>query len=97
MVKTILLAASLSCALFAAPPSPKGDPSSHAASEDIRGTMSLKEISQKTQVPLDHFIKALKLDKSVDTAKPVREWIHSKGMTMQNVREAAASYKAPRK
>lgn len=79
-------------------PAKKGDPAAHAGQgEDVRGTMSLSEISQKTGVPLAHFLKALKLDKSAEVNKPVRDWIHSKGMTMQDVRAAAKTYKAPGK
>lgn len=77
----------------------QGAPKSHPASqgEDVRGTMSLREIAQKTGVPADHFRQALKLDKSVALNQPVREWIHSKGMTMQDVREAAKTYKSAKK
>lgn len=88
----------LSLAALAEPPK-KSDPKTHTTGqgESIRGTMSLNEIAKATGVPLAHFEKALKLDKSVDRSKPVREWIHSKGMTMQHVREAAAAYKPVQK
>ena len=81
-----------------APPK-KGDPKSHAAGqgEEVRGTMSLEEISRKTGVPVAHFRKALKLDQRVDERKPVREWIHSKGMTMEDVRDAAKAYRAAKR
>lgn len=101
MSRTLIAAAIvLGCTLSAQTTQPrKGDPKSHAAGqgEDVRGTMSLQEIAQKTGVPVSHFQKALKLDKSVDLTKPVREWIHSKGMTMQDVRDAAKAYKPVKK
>lgn len=97
MTRYLLAAAvALSLSLAAQPaPQKKGDPKSHAAGqgEDVRGTMTLQEISQKTGVPVGHFRKALKLDKTTDLNKPVREWIHSKGMTMQDVRDAVKNYK----
>lgn len=100
MSRLFLAAIILGCSLSAqtAPPK-KGDPRSHPAgqAEDVRGTMSLHEISQKTGVPVTHFQKALNLDKSIDLNKPVRDWIHSKGMSMQDVREAAKSYKSVKK
>lgn len=99
MFRSLFTAAlALSLAASAEPPK-KGDPKSHSTGqgESIRGTMSLNEIVKATGVPLAHFQKALKLDKSVDAAAPVRDWIHSKGMTMQNVRDAAAAYKPAHK
>lgn len=97
-----LLAAAVTLGLsLSAPTAPpkKGAPKSHPAGqgEDVRGTMSLREIAQKTGVPAGHFRQALKLDKSVDLNQPVREWIHSKGMTMQDVREAARTCKSAKK
>lgn len=65
--------------------------------QDVRGNMTLNEVSMKTGVPKDYILKALGSPKGVNPQVPMREWIHSTGKTMQEVRDAVAAYKTGKK
>ena len=70
---------------------------SKGGEQEIRGNMTLNEISMKTGVPKEFILKSLGGPKGVNAQVPVREWIHSAGKTMQDVRDAVAAWKAGRK
>jgi len=71
-----------------------GKQQDHAKSgEEVRGTMSLNEISSKTGVPKDYILKALKLPASINADIPAREWLHAHGKSMQDIREAVTKYR----
>jgi hypothetical protein len=65
--------------------------------QQVRGNMTLNEVSMKTGVPKDHILKALGSPKGVNPQVPMRDWIHSAGKTMQDVRDAVDAYKARKK
>jgi hypothetical protein len=65
--------------------------------EEIRGTMTLNEVALKTGVPKDYILKALGSLKGADPHVPIRDWIHSAGKTMQDVRDAVEAYKKGKK
>lgn len=62
--------------------------------EEVRGTMTLNEVSMKTGVPKAFILKSVGAPAGTDPRKPVREWIHDTGKTMQDVRQAVADYRA---
>ena len=66
-------------------------------SEEVRGTMSLNEISSRTGVPKDYILKTLKLPASVNANIPAREWLHAHDKSMQDIREAVTRYRAEQK
>ena len=62
--------------------------------EEIRGVMTLNEVSAKTSVPKDYILKSLGAPANTDARKPIRDWIHDMGKTMQDVRDAVAAYRS---
>ena len=69
--------------------------SSHSnGDQEVRGFMTLNEISLKTGVPKDWLLKRLELSTEVDPRQPVREWMHSQGKSIQDVRQAVADFRA---
>ncbi len=63
---------------------------------DVKGFMTLNEISLKTGVPKDYLLKTLDLPADIDGRKPVREWMHARGKSIQDLREAVKGYRAAR-
>jgi len=61
--------------------------------EEVRGTMSLKEIQAKTGVTPAFVLKRLGI-RGVSETTPVREWLHAHDKSMQDVREAIAAWRA---
>ena len=55
--------------------------------------MTLNEISLKTGVPKDWLVKELDLGGGVDPRKPLREWMHDRGKSIQDVRDAVTKYR----
>ena len=80
--------------------SPKGEKKSGQgkkdghSGEEIRGVMTLNEVSAKTGVPKDYILKSLGAPPNTDARKPIRDWIHDLGKSMQEVREAVAAYRS---
>lgn len=76
-----------------------GKKESHAGGEgqEVRGFMTLNEISLKTGVPKDFLFTYLGVPSTIDPRKPVREWIHEHGKTIQDLRDAVAEYRAREK
>lgn len=67
----------------------------HAGGEqEVRGFMTLNEIVLKTGVPKEHFMKTLDLPSCLDARKPVREWMRQHDKSIQDLRDAVASYRA---
>jgi polyferredoxin len=76
-------------------PKKSGDASKHSGSEqEIRGSMTLNEVAMKTGVPMDWLLKRLKLPASTDGRKPLRDWMHDQGKSIQDIRDAVAEYRA---
>jgi polyferredoxin len=67
------------------------------AEEQVKGFMTLNEVSMKTGVPKDFILKRLGASPDTDPRKPVREWIHDMGKSMQDVREIVLDYQSGRK
>ena len=59
--------------------------------------MTLNEISGKTGVPKSYLMDALKLPADIDGRAPVRNWIHSRGLTIQDLRRAVHQYRNSRR
>ncbi len=72
------------------PRSPKQRPSGEPP--EVRGFMTLHEISLKTGVPKDHLLRSLGVGQEIDGRAPVREWLHGKGKTIQDLRDAVEQY-----
>jgi phage gpG-like protein len=66
-------------------------------SEEVRGTMSLNEISSKSGVPKDYILKKLRLPASINANIPAREWLHAHDKSMQDIRQAITEYRAEKK
>lgn len=71
----------------------KEGPKQQHSSEEVRGTMTLREISAKTSVPKDFILKHLKIS-GVSETVPVREWLHAHDRSMQDIREAISAWRA---
>ena len=57
--------------------------------------MTLNEISLKTGASKEFLLKRIGVPSStVDPRKPVREWLHDRGKTMQDIRDAVAAWRA---
>lgn len=80
----------------AKPKAPKkpGASKKNGEGEEVRGVMTLNEISLKTGVPKEYLLKSIGAPANTDPRKPVRDWIHDIGKTMQDVREAISAYRA---
>ncbi|MBN9661030.1 MAG: 4Fe-4S binding protein [Acidobacteria bacterium] len=63
-------------------------------SDEVKGFMSLNEVSAKTGVPAGFILKAMEIKAPVNASQPLREWMHAQGKSIQDVRDAVASYKA---
>ena len=59
--------------------------------------MTLNEISLKTGVPRSYLINELNLPADIDGRAPVRNWIHSRGLTIQDLRRAVQQYRNSRR
>jgi polyferredoxin len=68
----------------------------HAVAEEpeVKGFMTLNEIALKTGVPKEQLLRALGLAGTIDGRTPVREWLHDRGKTIQDLREAVTQYRA---
>ena len=74
--------------------SKQGKSSHPNGDQEVRGFMTLNEISLKTGVPKDWLLKRLGLSTEIDPRQPVREWMHSQGKSIQDVRQAVADFRA---
>jgi len=78
------------------PPAKQQPRKDHApgAEQQIKGFMTLNEIALKSGVPKDYILKTLGLPADTDGRAPVRDWMHDRGKTIQDLRDAVAKYKA---
>ena len=82
----------------AAPASGKPSPGSkgvHASGDqEVKGFMTLNEISTMTGVPKPWLMQKLNLPAGIDPRQPVREWMHAQGKSIQDLRDAVSEYRA---
>lgn len=81
----------------AAPPAEKGQKKGDHAEAEVKGFMTLNEVAIKTGVPKEWLLKRLGAPANVDPRKPLREWMHEAGKSIQDVRDAVADYRAGRR
>lgn len=66
--------------------------------QQVRGVMTLNEISLKTGVPAGCILERIGVDAAqVNPRVPVRDWIHDAGKTMQDVRDAVEACRSQRR
>jgi hypothetical protein len=66
----------------------------HGSDEEVKGFMTLNEISVKTGVPTEYILKTVGLPLDIDGRTPVREWMHAQGKSIQDLRTAVKQYAA---
>jgi Pyruvate/2-oxoacid:ferredoxin oxidoreductase delta subunit len=69
---------------------PKAHPGGDA---EVKGFMTLNEIASKTGAPADFILKSLQITEPIDPRLPVREWMHSQGKSIQDIRDAVAEHR----
>jgi hypothetical protein len=67
-------------------------PAPAAETASVHGTMSLEEAARATGVPIEHFIRELRLPADVPRTSPLRELTGAHGFTMDDVRRIVADY-----
>jgi len=55
--------------------------------------MTLNEVALKTGVPKDYMLHTLELPADIDGRMPVREWMHDRGKSLQDLRDAVGQYR----
>jgi hypothetical protein len=55
--------------------------------------MTLNDISLKTGVPKSYLTDVLNLPADIDGRQQVRNWIHERGLTIQDLRRAVQRYR----
>jgi len=78
----------------ASPQSEKSAAVTKGQEPEIKGYMTLNEVALKTGVPKEWLIRRLGLPANVDPRKPLREWMHDAGMSIQDVRQIVDDYRA---
>lgn len=69
-------------------------PQSHPGGDaEVKGFMTLNEIASKTGAPADYILKTLGIAEAIDPRQPVREWMHSQGKSIQDIRDAVTGYR----
>jgi hypothetical protein len=71
------------------------EPGSGGSAEDpeVKGFMTLNEIALKTGVPKDSILRKLELPQDIDGCTPVREWMHDRSKSIQDLRDAVEQYR----
>jgi len=72
----------------------KTGPGDEREEAEVRGSMTLNEIALRTGVPAAALRASLKLPDSIDSRQPVREWMHDRGLSLQDLRRAVAAWRA---
>jgi len=67
-----------------------------ADNEEVKGFLTLNEISLKTGVPKNWLLKKLNLPANTDARQPVREWMHAQGKSIQDLRDAVGEFRTHR-
>lgn len=76
------------------------DAKQHGAGEesDVKGFMTLNEVMLKTGVPKDYILGKLGVDASkIDPRLPLREWVHSHGHSVPEIRTIVEEYRKSHK
>ncbi|MBI4907038.1 MAG: 4Fe-4S binding protein [Acidobacteria bacterium] len=84
---------------FVRPGGPARKTSSHVPGgeePEVKGFMTLNEIVMKTGVPKQWLVERLGLSAEVDARKPVREFLHAEGKSIEDVREAVKAWRTTR-
>ena len=76
----------------AAAPKTPAQAKEHGPDEEVKGFMTLNEISVKTGVPKEYILKTAGLPLDIDGRTPVREWMHAQGKSIQDIRAAVKEY-----
>jgi hypothetical protein len=66
----------------------------HGEEQEVKGFMTLNEVALKTGVPKEFILKSLGAPAGTDGRKPLRDWIHDQGKSIQDVRDAVAAYRS---
>jgi hypothetical protein len=61
---------------------------------EVKGFMTLNEIVLKTGVPKDFLLEKLGLTDDIPGTEPVRTWMHEKGKSIADLRDAVAAWRA---
>lgn len=80
-----------------APPAEKKKAAAHDTKKDdqeVKGFMTLNEVCLKTGVPKEWLLKRLNLPSAIDGRKPLREWMHDRGKSIQDFRDAIQDYRS---
>lgn len=64
---------------------------------EVKGFMTLNEIVLKTGVPKSFLLERLGLPGDIPGTQPVRSWMHDKGKTIADLRDAVEAWRAQRK
>jgi polyferredoxin len=64
--------------------------------QEVKGFMTLNEVAMKTGVPKEFILRKMGVEAKVDPRIPLREWMHSQGKSIQDVRDAVAAWRAAR-
>lgn len=78
----------------ARPAAPAGKDHGSEEEPEVKGFMTLNEISIKTGVPKEYLLKALNLPPDINGRLPVRDWMHDHGKSVGDLREAVTQYRA---
>ncbi len=65
-----------------------------ASAEEIRGWMTLDEVSVATGVPREYILGKLGLAPETDAGVPLRDWMHQQGKSVHDFRDVVAAYQA---
>ncbi|MCX6625397.1 MAG: hypothetical protein NTY38_30930, partial [Acidobacteria bacterium] len=71
-----------------------GKTAGHGDEQEVKGFMTLDEVALKTGVPKEYILKSLGAPADTDPRKPLREWLHGQGKSIQDVRDGVAAYRA---
>lgn len=66
------------------------------AGEEVRSTMTMKEVVSVTNVPREYIVRYLNLPGCVgtDNNKPAHEWLSKHGLSIVDLREAVDRYRS---
>ncbi len=59
---------------------------------DVRGNMTLNEITLATGVPTEYILRTLGITADINPRLALREWMHDQGKSVQDVRDAVKKY-----
>jgi len=80
-----------------APNEGKKDHAPGSGEQEVKGFMTLNEIALKTGVPKAFLLNSVGLPPETNGRTPVRDWIHDRGKSIQDLRDAVEQYRAGRR